>query len=284
MNNEIQWYPGHMARAKKLIKEHLGLVDATIEIVDARIPQSSRNPDVDKILAAKPRIIALNKSDLADKEITRLWINFFQREGLKAVPINGAAKQGIRELAIAVKAAAEPIMQALEAKGRRRRSVRTMIVGIPNVGKSTVINAMGVKAQAKTGNKPGVTRGTQWVRMIEGMELLDTPGLLWPKFADPEIGFKLAVTGAISDEVYAIEDVAKKLLLLINRIDPAALSKRYKITETMGGVDEYLDLIGRKRGFLGPGGIVKLEQTAFMILQEFRQGKIGRFTLERPPN
>jgi ribosome biogenesis GTPase A len=279
----IQWYPGHMARAKKLIKEHLTLVDVTIEIVDARIPQSSRNPDVDNILAQKPRVIALNKSDLANKEITRMWIKFFQGQGLRAIPINGAAKQGIKELAIAVKAVVEPMMQSLEAKGRRRRPVRTMIVGIPNVGKSTVINAMVMeKAPAKTGNKPGVTRGTQWVRTFEGIELLDTPGLLWPKFADPEIGFKLAVTGAISDEVYSIEDAAKKLLDVINRIDPSALGKRYKITEAVEAVDEYLELIGRKRGFLGAGGVVKLEQTALMILQEFRNGKIGRFSLEKP--
>ena len=272
-----------MARAKKLIKEHLTLVDVTIEIVDARIPQSSRNPDVDNILAQKPRVIALNKSDLANKEITRMWIKFFQGQGLRAIPINGAAKQGIKELAIAVKAVVEPMMQSLEAKGRRRRPVRTMIVGIPNVGKSTVINAMVMeKAPAKTGNKPGVTRGTQWVRTFEGIELLDTPGLLWPKFADPEIGFKLAVTGAISDEVYSIEDAAKKLLDVINRIDPSALGKRYKITEAVEAVDEYLELIGRKRGFLGAGGVVKLEQTALMILQEFRNGKIGRFSLEKP--
>lgn len=278
----IQWYPGHMAKAKKKIKENLSLVDVTIEVVDARLPESSRNPILDNLLSGKSRVMALNKRDLADNESTKRWIAYYKSRGFGAVAIDSVTKQGIKELINEVKLAAEPVMQKLEAKGRRRRGVRAMIVGIPNVGKSTVINAMVNQASAKTGNKPGVTKGTQWVRVGEGFELMDTPGLLWPKFEDPETGYKLAVTGAISDQVYSLEDTARRLVLFLKEERPEALLERYKIEQINADPWIVLEDIGRKRGLLASGAVVKIDQTAVMLLQEFRSGKLGQFTLDKP--
>lgn len=278
----IQWFPGHMAKAKKKIKENLKLIDVVIEVVDGRIPESSRNPALDELLAAKPRVIALNKRDLAEKEITREWITYFKSQGFGAAAIDGVSRQGIKELINEVRSGAEPVLQALEAKGRRRRAIRAMIVGIPNVGKSTVINAMTSQASTKTGNKPGVTKGTQWVRVVEDLELMDTPGLLWPKFEDPETGIKLAVTGAISDLVFSVEDVVRRLVIFLMENKPHALLERYKITDIKENPLDVIEDIGRKRGLLASGGLVKMEQTAVLILQEFRSGKLGQFTLERP--
>ncbi|MGI6686665.1 MAG: ribosome biogenesis GTPase YlqF [Bacillota bacterium] len=278
----IQWYPGHMAKAKKQIKESFALIDVTIEVVDARLPQSSRNPVLDEIISGKPRIIVLNKSDLAYSEMTRQWMGYFKSQGLGAVAVDSTSKKGIKELINEIKQEAEPQMKALEAKGRRRRPVRVMIVGIPNVGKSTLINAMVNQASTKTGNKPGVTKGTQWVRVMEGVELLDTPGMLWPKFDDQETGFKLAVTGAISDLVFSLEDVAKYLVCYLLENKPEALQERYKIEITDSDPEKVIENIGRKRGFLASGGIVKMDQTVVMLLSEFRSGKLGKFTLEKP--
>ncbi|ATW24590.1 ribosome biogenesis GTPase YlqF [Candidatus Formimonas warabiya] len=278
----IQWYPGHMAKAKKLIKKNLDLVDVVIEVVDARIPQSSRNPDLKSLLAKKPGVIVLNKKDLADGAATKKWISYFASQGLGAVAVNGALKQGIKELIHMVKQSAEPVLAALEAKGRKRRAVRAMVVGIPNVGKSTVINAMADQVSAKTGNKPGITKGPQWIRVVEGLELLDTPGLLWPKFEDRATGLKLAITGAVSDLVYPVEDVARNLVHFLAEHDAGTLRERYKIGEVDPDPLKTLEAIGKKRGFLATGGVVKMDQTAVMLLQEFRNGKLGRFSLEEP--
>jgi len=280
--SDIQWYPGHMAKTKRLIKENLNLVDIIVEVADARIPQSSRNPDFARLIGDKPRVIVLNKKDLAEEVMTREWVDYFNSRGHGAVPVNGAQKVGIRELTAAVKSGAEPVMQKLAAKGRRRRPVRVMIIGIPNVGKSTIINAMVNKASTKTANKPGVTKGPQWVRVMEGIDLLDTPGLLWPKFEDQETGFKLAITGSISDLVYPLEEVAKKLVAYLAARNPAALMERYNLDRLTDDPEKNMALIGKKRGFLGPGGMIKKNQTSVMLLQEFRNGKLGRYTLERP--
>jgi len=283
LDSTIQWYPGHMAKAKKLIREHLALVDVTLEIVDARIPQASRNPDFEAIIAKKPRVVVLNKKDLADDAVTRAWLAYYRTQGLGAVAVNAAAKQSIKELAQAAKTAAEPLMLALEAKGRRRRPVRAMVIGIPNVGKSTVINALADKAFAKTGDKPGITRGTQWIRALEGLDLLDTPGLLWPKFEDQAAGFRLAATGAISDAVFPLQEVALELLRYLAQTRPAVLEERYKVPAQGDDAYAYLEMIGRKRGHLAPGNVVRVEQTALVVLQEFRAGLLGRISLEKPP-
>ncbi|WP_089611636.1 ribosome biogenesis GTPase YlqF [Dehalobacterium formicoaceticum] len=278
----IQWYPGHMAKAKKQIQENLSLVDVVIEVVDARLPQSSRNPIIDTLLKNKKRVMVLNKKDLAQEESTKKWLSYFKKQGMGAVAIDSIAKQGIKELIVEVKMAAEPVLSALEKKGRRRRAVRAMIVGIPNVGKSTVINALVNQASTKTGNKPGVTKGTQWVRVVTDLELMDTPGLLWPKFEDPVTGFKLAATGAISDLVYSLDDVAYDLLVYIREHHPDALMKRYKLGEFPQDTWALMEEIGRKRGLLAAKGAVKMDQTAILLLQEFRVGKLGPFTLEEP--
>lgn len=276
----IQWYPGHMAKAKRLIKENMALVDITIQVVDARIPFSSINPDFEKMFSQKPRVIALNKKDLADKNATTEWIKFYKSQGMGAVAVNAARKEGIRELIKAAEDSAEHILRALEAKNRNRRPIRVMVVGIPNVGKSTVINAMVGKGTAKTGDKPGVTKGKQWVHISKKLSLLDTPGVLWPKFEDPEVGFRLAATGAISDLVYSVEEVALKLVDYLCNVNPEAIKERFKIDEISQNMVENIELIGKKRGLLIAGGTVNTEQTAIMILHEFRSGKLGRYTLD----
>jgi ribosome biogenesis GTPase A len=278
----IQWYPGHMAKAKKQIQENLSLVDVVIEVVDARLPKSSRNPILDSMIKNKPRVMVLNKRDLAKEESTQKWLSFFRKQGMGAVAINSVTKQGIKELIVEVKRAAEPTLSALEKKGRRRRAVRAMIVGIPNVGKSTVINALVNQASTKTGNKPGVTKGTQWVRIVSDLELMDTPGLLWPKFEDPVTGFRLAATGAISDLVYSLDDVAYNLLIYLREHKPETLINRYKLEDLPQDIWALMEAIGRKRGLLAAKGVVKMDQTAVLLLQEFREGKLGPFTLEEP--
>jgi ribosome biogenesis GTPase A len=280
----IQWYPGHMAKAKKLIKENLNLVDVVLEVVDARIPRSSSNPDINHILRKKPRVIALNKQDLAEERATKEWIKYYRLLGYNAASVNGVKKQGIKNLVSAIKVQAEPVLKELEKKGRRRRAIRVMVIGIPNSGKSTIINALVDKTTVKTANKPGVTRGPQWVRAIDGIELLDTPGLLWPKFDNRDTGFKLAATGAISDLVFSLEEVVRDLVDYLMKTNPEGLMERYKVSELFEDSDQNIEVIGRKRGLLASGGVVKMDQTSIMILQEFRNGKLGRYTLELPEN
>lgn len=281
----IQWYPGHMAKAKRLMQEDIQIVDMSLIVLDARIPRSSYNPDFDKILRQKPMLMVLNKRDLANAAATKQWLTAFgsRKDCAGAVAINAQQTQGIKELERQIMQAAQPLFAELEAKGRRRRPVRVMVVGSPNTGKSTLINALMPKAASKTGNKPGVTRGKQWVRFGEQIELLDTPGVLWPKFEQPEVALRLAVTGAIGETVYDQYQVSLQLVDWLLEHGRSELAERYKLQpEALAGLlpEQVLEDIGRGRGLLAGGGVVRLEEAARLLLAEFRNGKIGRFTLD----
>lgn len=282
----IQWYPGHMAKAKRLMQEDMQVVDMSLVVLDARIPFSSYNPDFDLILAKKPVIMVLNKQDLANGAMTRGWLAHFRARGLGAVAVNAQQARGMQDLQRVIMQTAEPLFAELAAKGRRRRPVRAMVVGSPNTGKSTLINSLVPKAVSKTGNKPGVTRGKQWVRIGEQIELLDTPGVLWPKFERHSVAFRLAATGAISETVYDYYQVALELLDWLRRYGAAQLCARYKLEQTAiidCPVEQVLEAVGRSRGLLAAGGVVRPEETARLLLAEFRNGKIGRFTLDKLP-
>ena len=280
----IQWYPGHMAKAKRQMQEDMRIVDMSLVVLDARIPASSYNPDFERILAKKPVIMVLNKRDLADERQTAQWLAEFRRRGLGAVALNAQQTKGRQELMQQIMLTAEPLFQELEARGRRRRPVRVMVAGSPNTGKSTLINTLIGKSASKTGNKPGVTRGKQWVRVGEWVELLDTPGVLWPKFEQHSVAFRLAATGAISPTVYDNYQVSLELIdWLVNNACPQ-LCERYKLdAAALAGLspEEVLYLIGRSRGLLAAGGMVREDETARLLLAEFRNGKIGRFTLDK---
>lgn len=279
----IHWYPGHMAKAKNLLKENLKLIDVIIELVDARIPLSSRNPDFEHLFGLKPRLILLNKKDLADDVQTRKWLDYLNKvreSKQRAIAINTMNKDGFNEIVPSIKELAADKLESLKAKGYRHRPVRVMVVGIPNVGKSSFINKLVGKSITKTGDRPGVTRGQQWIRIHKDIELMDTPGLLWPKFADPEIGLKLAATGAIKEEILPIDDVVLWLLSWFILHKPEAIKERYKLSELANDPNEVLFAIGRKRGFLQIGGKVETQRTALVILDEFQKGKIAKATLD----
>jgi len=278
----IQWFPGHMAKARRLVQENLKLVDVVIELVDARIPSSSRNPIILEIIEHKPSVIALNKADLADPNITAAWLTNFKNSGQCAVAIDSIGGKGVKELVTATKKATEAKMSAIVARGRRERAVRAMIIGIPNVGKSSLINRLAGTGNVKTGDRPGVTKGKQWINVGKDFDLLDTPGILWPKFEDPEVGFKLAATGAISDDVVDIEKITLHLIGRLKLTHPQGLLDRYKLDILPDSSEDTLMLIGKKRGFLQTGGTVDLNKAARTILLEFRAGKMGRITLDTP--
>lgn len=280
----IQWYPGHMAKTKRNIEADLALVDMLIEVVDARIPAASRNPDLQPYVEKKCHLLLLNKADLAAAQSTQRWLAYYREQGYYAAAINAARKQGLKEMQGAICRAAEPLYQKLRRRGRLPRAVRAMVVGIPNCGKSTVINALAPAAAAKTGNKPGVTRGRQWVKTNAGIELLDTPGMLWPRFADEDIAFKLAVCGSISDSVFPVYQVACDLALRLRALVPEALAARYKLDRLAESGEEILLQIAQARGMLGAGGKARDEDAALLLIQEFRGGRIGRITLEPPPS
>lgn len=282
----IQWYPGHMAKAKRQMEEDIQIVDMSLVVLDARIPFSSYNPDFNRILRKKPIIMVLNKQDLANAAMTKSWLEYLLGRGMGAVAINAQQGKGILDLRRAIMQAAEPLFAALEAKGRRRRPVRVMVAGAPNTGKSTLINSLVPKAVSKTGNKPGVTRGKQWVRIGEQIELLDTPGVLWPKFEQHSVAFRLAATGAISETVYDYYQVTLELLDWLRQNGAAQLAARYKLDQAQildCPVEEVLEAVGLSRGLLAAGGVVRPEETARLLLAEFRNGKIGRFTLDKTP-
>lgn len=280
----IHWFPGHMAKAHRTIREHLKLVDVVIELLDARIPLSSANPVIHEVVENKPRIIALNKADLAEPELTNQWVAFYRDQGIKAIPLEAVSGKGSKNLVSQVEFAVSDKLRALEAKGIKSRSVRAMILGIPNVGKSSLINRLLGSAVVKTADKPGVTRGKQWIKIGKSLDLLDTPGVLWPKFDDQDVAFKLAVSGAISDDVYDMEFVILKLVSLLREHYAARLIERYNLSEPLpDNPAELLDLIGSRRGCLRAGGIVDQEKVRRILLTEFRTGKLGRFTLDLPP-
>ena len=277
----IQWYPGHMAKAKRLIAADLDLVDIIIEVADARAPLSSVNPDLRVLRQRKGHVLLLNKEDLADPQQTVGWLKEYRRHGLLPVAMNAQRKQGLRHLDAAVEEAAAPLRARLRARGRLPRAVRAIVIGIPNCGKSTVINALAPTAAAKTGHKPGLTKGRQWVKTTVGLELLDTPGILWPRFADYDTAFKLAALGCISDLVYPARQVAADLALWLAANAPAALLERYRLSEVPDSADELFLKLGAKRGLLSAGGLVRKEDAAILLLREFRAGKLGRHTLDR---
>ena len=281
-NMNIQWYPGHMTKTRRQIEADLKQVDAVCEIVDARIPMSSRNPDIDSICGSKPRIIVLNRMDLADPAATRKWRDYFRSRGMAVLATDCKSRQGISDFTPAARIACAEKLERDAARGMNR-PLRVMVVGIPNVGKSTLINQISGRKGAKAENRPGVTRGKQWVTVDSGLQLLDTPGILWPKFEDPQVGMMLAFTGAVKEGVIDLEELACRLMELLQKYYPQVLQERYKV-EAQPGTPGYelLELAGRKRGFLLRGGEVHTERMAKVLMDEFRSGKLGKVTLERP--
>lgn len=285
----IQWYPGHMVKAKRTIKEHLKVVDLVVELTDARIPNSSRNPDLEDLLVNKDSVLVLNKADLADPVITKKWIKNYQGQGIDGIEVASNNKESIKRLIKWLKGYLRTIISRQKEKGRINYTPKIMVIGIPNVGKSSLINALGGRASAKTGDKPGVTKGQQWIKMND-FYLLDVPGVLWPKFEDNEIGYRLAATGAIGDHVFNNEEVARWLVDFMTRNYLPQLEARYKLklnypnedVVTRASVEDVIDLIGQKRGCIVAGGQVDLLKVAELILKEFREGKLGKISLETP--
>lgn len=280
----IQWFPGHMARTEKQIERDLKLADAVVEIIDARIPVSSRNPVLGRLAGRKPRVVLMNKADLADPAETDRWLDRFRADGCGAVAADCKSGKGVSRLMPQAEALLSDRIAGWRAKGMAGRKIRIMVVGIPNVGKSSLINRLAGRSRAAVENRPGVTRANQWFPIGKTAELLDTPGVLWPKFDDPVVGERLAFTGAVKDDVFDVELLVRRLLEMLRTAAPGALEQRYRLT---GGETESLDgaalleAIGRKRGMLAGGGAVDTERAARMVLEEFRSGKIGRITLER---
>lgn len=279
----IQWFPGHMTKAQRMIEENISMVDAVCEILDARIPCSSRNPDIDRLAAGKPRLIVLNRCDLADPAITARWRKQFERLGYAVLETDAKSGKGVNAFPAAVRRLLADKLKEYEAKGQTGRPLRVMILGIPNVGKSTFINKVAGRKAAIAGDKPGVTRGKQWINIAQGLDLLDTPGILWPKFDSQEVGEMLAVTNAIKADVLDRETLAANFMLRLSRMYPAALEQRYKIKPEpdMNGF-EILELAAKKRGFLISGGEYDIERMAAVLLSEYHDGKLGRLSLEEP--
>ena len=278
----IQWFPGHMARTRRKIKESLSLVDAVVEIVDARIPLSSRNPEMDSLTGRKPRLVILNKADLADEAATRRWVTYFRARGMAALAVDCKSGRGCNQLQPALRELLSDLVEKWESKGANR-AIRAMIVGIPNVGKSSFINRMNKGGKAKVEDRPGVTRMNQWFVIEGGTQLLDTPGVLWPKFEDQTVAMRLAFTGAIKDQVLNLEEMACELLSVLREGYRDLLLERYKLTEPLPESSwDLLQEIGRKRGMLVSGGEIDTERASIMLLDEYRGGKLGRITLEFP--
>lgn len=275
---QINWYPGHMKKTKELIQENLKMVNVVIEVIDARIPISSRNPIIDELISNKTRIIALNKSDLGDSKINAFWRDYFKGQGTIPLLMNSVKGDGIPQLMQIL----EKIQEEKNTDSLRKRPLRIMIVGVPNVGKSSLINRLTGKKSAKTGNKPGVTRGKQWLNLSENMQLLDTPGILWPKFEDPKVGLKLAFLGSIKDEILDIPSITLELIKFLSEEYKNLLMTRYKLSELGETPLETMEMIAKKRGFILSGDRIDYERTSRTIIDEYRAGILGRITLERP--
>jgi ribosome biogenesis GTPase A len=278
---DYQWYPGHMTKAKRMMEENIKLIDLVIEIIDARIPFSSRNPDIDSLAKNKSRIILLNKSDLADDSANQSWIDYYKSKGFYCLKINAKNGYGVKQVTPLINEACSEKIARDKAKGIQNRPIRAMIVGIPNVGKSTFINAFAGKACTKTGNKPGVTKGKQWIHINKNLELLDTPGILWPKFDDKLVGMRLAMIGSMNDQVINLEDLSFEILKFIKENYPSFIKARYELDENRE-ILEIMDEIGRIRGCLKKGSVIDYEKLAGIIADDFRSGRLGRITLERP--
>ncbi len=283
---QYQWYPGHMAKAKRQMQEDMKLIDVVVELVDARIPFSSKNPDVDRIAGGKARVLLLNKADMADPQVTAMWKSWYEKKGFYVTLLNARSGSGIKKVQECIMEACKEKIERDRKRGIQNRPVRAMIVGIPNVGKSTFINSYAGKACAKTGNKPGVTKGKQWIRLNKNVELLDTPGILWPKFDSVEIGKRISWIGSINDEILVTTEMAGDLLLYIAKEYPGALANKYGIDETVAlqehGAEALLEAVAVRRGCLKKGGELDYERAAKLIMDDYRSVKIGAISLERP--
>ena len=279
----IQWFPGHMAKTKRMIKASLPLVDAVAEIIDARIPISSKNPDLQTLIGGKPRVVILNKADIADEASVQKWISWYNKQGITAIAADCRSGRGVNKFVPAVKSVLKDMLAKYEAKGMGGRVIHVMVVGIPNVGKSSFINRLAKQKKAKVEDRPGVTLNKQWVKIADDVELLDMPGVLWPKFEDKVVGERLAFTGAVKDDVVDVEALASRLLYTLNDMYKDTVETRYKITtdEDEDGYD-ILCKVGKSRGMLISGGEINTERAAITVLDEFRSGKLGRVTLELP--
>lgn len=279
----IQWFPGHMTKTKRMIEDHLKAVDVVAELLDARIPQSSANPMVEELVKGKPRIVILNKADLADPRETDLWISYYQKKGISVVPMTVGNGKNKKRLLSLIRETAEPILSKWRKRGLKNRSVRLMILGIPNVGKSSLINFLAGKAFTRTANTPGHTRGKQWVRLSDGLDLLDTPGVLWPKFDDQTAALRLAATGAIAGDVFNPDEVVPVLLSSLAETAPQVLKDVYGIDDVKKDPQILLEEAGRRRGCLLPGGVIDYDRAEMAVLRDFRSGKLGRITLDPLP-
>ncbi|MFY0759062.1 ribosome biogenesis GTPase YlqF [Metabacillus dongyingensis] len=276
----IQWFPGHMAKARRQVTEKLKLIDIVFELVDARIPVSSRNPMIDEIISSKPRIVLLNKADMADPKATQQWLAYFKEQGIHALPIDAKTGTGMKQIVSMSKEVLKEKFDRLAAKGVNPRAIRALIIGIPNVGKSTLINRLAKKNMAKTGDRPGVTTAQQWVKVGKELELLDTPGILWPKFEDELVGLKLATTGAIKDAILNLQEVALYALEFLSEKYPNRLKERYALEEIPEDRVELFDAVAKKRGCIMSGGWVDYDKTSELLLREIRSEKLGRLSFE----
>ena len=277
----FQWYPGHMTKAKRMMQENIKLIDLVIELVDARVPISSRNPDIDELGKNKARLILLNKSDLAEDTQNDAWVEYFKNKGFSVVKVNSKKGGGIKSIHGVIQEACKEKIERDRKRGILNRPVRAMVVGIPNVGKSTFINALAGKACAKTGNKPGVTKGKQWIRLNKNVELLDTPGILWPKFEDQTVGLRLALIGAIKDEILNIDELSLELIKILVAEYPGVLAERYGVNEE-SKPPKLLEEIAENRKCISKGNELDYSKAAVLLIDEFRGGKLGNITLEKP--